>query len=40
MPLEWDDFVFRKVNWPLPLRRVRWVGFDVNGQIAIKRNET
>ena len=21
MPLECDDFVFKKVNWPLPLRR-------------------
>ena len=40
MPLECDNFVFRKVNWPLSLRRGGWVGgFQVNGQIAVKRDE-
>ena len=38
MPLECDDFVFRKLNWPLSLWRVG--GFQVNGQIAVKRDET
>ena len=33
-----DDFIFRKVNWPLLL--LRRGGFQVNGQIAVKRDET
>ena len=42
MPLERDDFVFRKVNWPLPLRRMGMGGGGgkVNGQVAVKRDET
>ena len=41
MPLECDNFVLRKVNWPLPLRTRGWVdGFQVNGHIAVKRDET
>ena len=36
MPLECDDFIFRKVNRPLPLRRG---GFQFNGQTAVKRDE-
>ena len=41
MPLECDDFIFRKVNWPLLLRSSGWVGaFQVNGQIVVKRDET
>ena len=41
MPLGCDDFVFRKLNWPLPLRKGGCVGgFQVNGQIAVKRDET
>ena len=40
MPLERDNFVFRKVNWPLPLRNC-WVGgFQINGQMAVKRDQT
>ena len=41
MMLECDDFVFRKVSWSLPLKKAGRVGgFQVNGQIAIKRDET
>ena len=41
MTLECDDFVFRKVNWPLPLKRGGWVGgFQLNGKITIKRDKT
>ena len=35
MPLECDDFVFRKVNWPLPLRRGRWVGFRLTAKLPL-----
>ena len=35
MPLECDDFVFRKVNWPLPLRRGRWVGFRLMAKLPL-----
>ena len=35
-----DDFVFRKVNWPLAVKE-GWVGgFKFNGRIAAKRDET
>ena len=35
MPLECDDFVFRKIYWPLPFRG-GWVGgFQVNVQISL-----
>ena len=30
---ECDDFVFRKVNWPLPLRWGRWVGFRLTTKL-------
>ena len=41
MPIECDDFVFRKVNWPLTLRKGGLVGgFQINGQIVVKRDET
>ena len=37
MPLECDNFVFRKVNLRLP----GWAGgFQINGQIAVKHDET
>ena len=40
MPLECDDFVFRKVNWPLPFKE-GWVGgFQVIGQTAVKCDKT
>ena len=35
MPLECDDFVFRKVNWPLPLRRGGWVGFRLTAKLSL-----
>ena len=35
MPLEWDDFVLRKVNWPLPLRRGEWVGFSLTAKLLL-----
>ena len=41
MPLECDDFVFRKVNRPLLLRRGARVGsFQVSGQIVAKGDES
>ena len=40
MPLEWDDFVFKKSKLTLAVKE-EWVGgFQVNGQIAVKRDET
>ena len=35
MPLEGDDFVFRKVNWPLPLRRGWWEGFRLTIKLPL-----
>ena len=35
MPLECDDFVFRKVNRPLPLRRGGWVGFRLMAKLPL-----
>ena len=35
MPLELDDFVLRKVNWPLPLRRGEWVGFSLPAKLLL-----
>ena len=35
MPLESDDFVFRKVNWPLPLRRGIWMGFRLRAKLPL-----
>ena len=32
MPLECDNFVFRKVNWPLLLRRGGSVGFRLTAK--------
>ena len=35
MPLECDDYVFWKVNWPLPLRRSRWVDFRLTAKLSL-----
>ena len=35
MPLECDDFVFRKVNRPLPLRSDGWVGFRLTAKLPL-----
>ena len=35
MPLECDDFVFRKVNSPLPLRRGGWVVFRLTAKLPL-----
>ena len=35
MPLECDDFVFRKVNWPLPLNRGGSVGFRLTAKLPL-----
>ena len=35
MPLECDNFVFRKVNWPLPLRRNGWLGFRLTAKLPL-----
>ena len=35
MPLECEDFVFRKINWPLPLRRGRWVGYRLTAKLPL-----
>ena len=35
MSLECDDFVFRKVNWPLPLRRGGWVGCRLTAKLPL-----
>ena len=35
MPLGCDDFVFRKVNWPLPLRKRGWVGFRLTAKLPL-----
>ena len=35
MPLGCDDFVFRKVYWPLPLRRGGWVGFRLTAKLSL-----
>ena len=35
MPLDCDDFVFRKVNWLLLLRRGDWVGFRLVAKFAL-----
>ena len=35
MSLECDDFVFGKVNWPLPLRRGGWVGFRLTAKLPL-----
>ena len=35
MPLECDDLVSRKVNWPLPLRRAGWVGFRLTAKLPL-----
>ena len=35
MPLKCGDFVFRKVNWSLPLRRCRWVGFRLTAKLPL-----
>ena len=35
MPIGCDDFVFRKVNWPLPLSRGGWVGFRLTAKLPL-----
>ena len=40
MPLERDDFVFRKVNWHLPLRRGGWVGFKLTAKLPLSVTKT
>ena len=35
MPLGCDDFVFRKVNLPLPLRRGKRVGFRLTTKLPL-----
>ena len=35
MLLECDDFAFRKVNWPLPLRTGGWVGFRLTVKLPL-----
>ena len=34
-PLKCDDFVFRKVNWPLSLRRGEWVVFRLMAKLLL-----
>ena len=36
MSLEYDDFVFRKVNWLLPLRSEGWVGFRLTAKLPLR----
>ena len=35
MSLECDDFVFRKVNRPLPLRTGGWLGFRLTAKLPL-----
>ena len=39
MPLECDDFAFRKVNWLLPLRRGRWLGFRLTAKLPLSKTK-
>ena len=40
MPLECDNFVFRKVNWPLSLRRGGWVGFRLTAKLPLSETKS
>ena len=40
MPLECYDFVFRKVIWPLPLRRGGWVGFRLTAKLPLSETKS
>ena len=40
IPLECDNFVFRKVNWPLPLRSSGWVGFSLMSKLLLSVMKT